>query len=117
MNHNTPLIMAMAAQCRTLIQESIEPARDLPQALHPRHLLWMCDRITDCAEDWPATKLHRWIGYIQCGMLAHRMLDLAGAKAMFDEVKNAYGASGADQDLLDHLDPNSTYQLDIGGQG
>jgi len=111
------LVVAMAEQCRALIQKSKKADSDLPQALHPNHLLWMCDRIRDHAEDWPITKLHRWIGFIQCGMMANRILDLDGARAMFDEAKNAYGAIGEDADLLDHLDPSSSFKLDIGGQG
>ena len=42
-------------------------------------LLWMCDKIEDHAEDHPATKLHRWIGFIYCGMMAHRLLNLRQA--------------------------------------
>ena len=51
-----------------------------------------------------------------CSTLA-MALDLDGAKAMFDEVKIAYGASGEDEDLIDHLDSESSFELDIGGQG
>jgi hypothetical protein len=111
------LIVAMAEKCREVIQtaDGVDPA--LPQAVHPRHLLWMCDRIEEHAEDWPDTKLHRWIGFVQCGMLANRMLDLDALKAMFDEVYQTYGADLADQDLIDHLDPTSSFRMDLGGQG
>lgn len=53
------LVVAMAEQCRALIQKSSEADSALPQALHPKHLLWMCDRIENQAEEWPPTKLHR----------------------------------------------------------
>jgi hypothetical protein len=36
---------------------------------------------------------------------------------MFHEVKKAYGATSEDQDLIDHLDPNNPFEMDIGGQG
>lgn len=111
------LIVAMAQQCRGLIEESKNADSGLPQPLHRNHLLWMCDRIENHAEEWRDAKLHRWIGFIQGGMLANRILDLETAKAMFDEAKNAYGATGADEDLLDHLDPTSTFEFDIGGEG
>ena len=117
MDNSSLLIVAMADQCRSLIRKSEKADSDLPQALRPNHLLWMCDQIESHTEDWPATKLHRWIGFIQCGMLANRMLDFDGAKAMFDEAKNAYGGSGDDDDLIDHLDPSSSFELDIGGEG
>lgn len=111
------LVVAMAEQCQALIRKSVKSDSDLPQALHPKHLLWMCDRIEKHAEEWPAAKLHRWIGFIQGGMLANRMLDFDTAKAMFDEAKNAYGANGANDDLLDHLDPTSNFEFEIGGEG
>ena len=46
-------------------------------------------QIEEHAEDGPATKLHRWIGFVQGAMLANRMLDLDGLKAMFDDAKAA----------------------------
>lgn len=116
MDNASLLIAAMAQQCRALIEESKPPDSDLPPALHRNHLLWMCDCIEKHAEEWPVTKQHRWIGFIQGGMLANRMLDYDTAKSMFDEAKNAYGASGADDDLLDHLDPKCNFRLDIGGE-
>jgi hypothetical protein len=38
-------------------------------------------------------------------------------QAMFDEVKKEYGVDSADDDLIDHLDPESSFKFDIGGQG
>jgi len=117
MDSSGRLIVAMAKQCRGTVQGATGSTPNLPSALRPSHLLWMCDRIERHAEDWPATKLHRWIGFIQCAMLANGMLDLVGAKAMFDEAKLSHGEPGQDQDLLDHLNPQSSFALDIGGQG
>ncbi len=112
------LVVAMAEQCRRLIQQWDKPAPDLPEALQPKHLLWMCDQIEKHAEDGSTTKLHRWIGFVQAGMLANQILDLAGLKAMFDQAK----AEDADRcedsdDLTDHLDPTSSFEFDIGGEG
>jgi hypothetical protein len=42
---------------------------------------------------------------------------LDGAKNMFDSVKNAYLVTSEDQDLTDHLDPGSSFEIDVGGQG
>ena len=111
------LIVAMARQCRTLIQKSEKANLDLPHPLQQRHLFWMCSRIEDHAQDWPATKLHRWLGFIQCAMIANRMLNLDGAMAMFREAKNAYGSSGDDEDLVNHLDPSNAFEIEVGGQG
>lgn len=111
------LVVAMAERCKALIEGAKSIDAGLPQALHPNHLIWMCERIGEQAEEWPVTKLHRWIGFVQCGMLANRILDFGGAKAMFDDVQKAYGGSGEDEDLLDHLDPGNSFKVDIGGEG
>ena len=115
MDINSLLVVAMAEKCKSLISESDAADIGLPKALQPKHLLWMCNKIDEHAEDGPATRLHRWIGFIQGAMMAHRMLDLDGAKAMFDQAKIAHGESS--DDLLDHLDPRSSFKVDIGGQG
>ena len=117
MGKSSLLIAAMAEKCRFIIQNSGEVDYGSSETLHPRYLLWMCDRIEQHVEDWAETKLHRWIGFIQCGMIANRMLNLAQAKVMFDEAKNAYGTSSEDQNLVDHLDPSSAFKMEPGGEG
>ena len=112
---NLPLIVAMAEDCSDRIRASAQSGAGQPASLRPEHLLWMCKEIVSHAEDWPATKTHRWIGFVQGAMIANRMLDLDGAKAMFDRAKQAHGTP--DADLLDHLDPDSSFQFELGGQG
>ena len=114
MDTSSLLITAMAERCRDTILGWHGPQRDLPTALQPAHLQWMCNEIEDHADEWPVTKLHRWVGFVQCAMLANRMLDLKGAKALFKEAKVAFGEIS--EDLLDHLDPTSSFELDIGGE-
>lgn len=109
------LLRAMLEKSRNVILESTEMHPELPQALQPRHLLRMCDRIERHLDDWPVSKLHRWIGFMQCAMMANRMLDLDGVKEMFATAKQAYGDPG--EDLVDHLDPDQFFELDIGGEG
>ena len=111
------LVVAMAQRCREPMEQSQPGAVNLPPALHPHHLFWMCEHIEHHAEDWPTTKLHRWIGFVQCGMMANGMLHFHGAKAMFDDVNNAYGEGDGDDDLIDHLNPGSSFKMDIGGEG
>ncbi len=118
MDNTSLLVVAMTAKCRSLIQKWDKPVLDLPKSLHPKHLLWMLDQIEKNAEDGTATKLHRWIGFVQAAMLANHMLDLDGLKAMFDQAKAAHEArSEGLEDLIDHLDPTSAFEFDIGGQG
>ncbi len=118
MDQTNLLIRAMAERCLHIIQEKPEDLRfALPDALAPDHLRRMCRLIVKHAEDWPAIKLHRWLGFIQAGMIANLILDLDVAKAMFDKVKGEYGPIAKDQDLLDHLDPTQSFELEVGGQG
>jgi hypothetical protein len=117
MDNDGLLVVAMARQCRELMEQSEAEDSGVPQALHPNHLLWMCEHIENRAGNWPTTRLHRWIGFVQCGMTANGMLDFDGAKAMFDDAKNAYGEGGGDDDLIDHLNPRSSFKMDIGGEG
>lgn len=111
------LIVAMSEQCIARILKSERSEVELPDVLHPQHLLWMCDQIANNAEDWADLKLHRWIGFVQSGMLANRMLDFESLKHMFQDAKNTYGANGDDPDLIDHLDPHDSFRMDIGGEG
>lgn len=112
------LIRGMAERCLRIIQDKAEDARfGLPESLRPNHLRWMCKEIVEHTEDWPAVKLHRWLGFVQAGMIANLMLSLDGAKTMFNKVKEEFGPITKDQDLLDHLDPNSSFEMEFGGQG
>ncbi len=66
------LVVAMAERCLKIIQDKSEDVRfGLPAPLRPDHLRGMCKLIVEHAEDWPATKLHRWIGFVQAGMIAN----------------------------------------------
>ncbi|MBI1315124.1 hypothetical protein GC176_27855 [bacterium] len=109
------LATAMAERCRSIIHDRDGERTDLPEALRPKHLLWMCDSIQKHAEDWSGTRLHRRIGFIQAGMMANGMINLESARSMFDKAKVAHGAFS--DDMLDHLDPSSQFELEIGGEG
>ena len=109
------LVVAMSEQCKCQIQEFQGQARQLPMSLRLSHLKWMCDRVKQHADDWTEVRSQRWIGFIQCAMIAHGILELAEAKQMFDTLKVAYGEVG--DDLVDHLDAASSFEVDIGGEG
>ncbi len=111
------LIVAMAERCRDMLRESDKEASGLPEELQRKHLLSMCSKIAEHSQDWPATRLHRWIGFVQAGMMANHLLDLDGAKAMFSKLKAAFREVGEDRDLIDHLDPDSSFRFDLGGEG
>jgi hypothetical protein len=117
MGNGESLIVAMAERCRDILLESHKGVSGLPEELQPKHLLLMCRRIAEHSQDWPATRLHRWIGFVQAGMMANLLLDLDGAKAMFSKLKTAFAEVDEDQDLIDHLDPDSSFRFDLGGEG
>ena len=63
------LIVAMAEKCKRMLREWDEYDSRLPKALQQEHLVWMCNKIEEHSETGPATKLHRWIGFVQGAML------------------------------------------------
>jgi hypothetical protein len=107
----------MAEKCAAVIRDFEGVECRLPKPLYPPHLLWMCDQIIAHSDTWSVSHIHRWIGFIQAGMLANGMLDLQGLKLMFDDAKTAFGAVEDDPELLDHLNIESFFALDLGGQG
>ncbi len=115
MTNDNLLMVAMAERCRNLLLKSGAGNRQLPKSLQHEHLLWMCHKIEHRADEWPATKLHRWIGFLQAAIIAHRILDLNAVKAMFDDAKIAH--ADLDQDMTDHLDTSEDFILDLGGEG
>lgn len=118
MDQNNRLVVAMAERCRQRIVTSKMYDPSLPISLQPAHLKWMCDQIVEMADLVPATRLHRWMGFVQCGMLANRMIDTSGVRAMLQLANAAiFDADQALEDLIDHLDPTNTFELDIGGEG
>jgi len=110
-------ITTIAEKCKQVIAAARPVDRGLPESLGPKHLLWMCARIQQNALAWPESKLHRWLGFVQCGIMANRILDLEGTKALFEITDGASQSGAADQDLIDHLDPTNPFELDIGGEG
>jgi hypothetical protein len=117
MEQSNRLVATMAEQCRELIRAAKAEPAELSAGLQPMHLLAMCERIQEHADDWPATKLHRWIGFVQGAMIANRLLDVDRAKAIFEKAKTVHGVIPEDQDLIDHLDPQSSFRMELGGQG
>ena len=109
------LMTEMIDRCAQMIREADKPGIDQPKPLRQAHLLGMCRRMIEHSSLWAPVKLHRWLGFIQCAMIANGIIDLDGAKQMFAGAKNAFGEHS--DDLLDHLDLNNPFEFDIGGQG
>lgn len=114
MNSELLSITAISDQCKASIESGSPSFPGLAKSLQPSHLAWMCYQIQKNVEKWPVTKLHRWLGFIQCGMIAQGILDLNGARIMYDKAQIEYGDTN--DDLLDHLDPTNSFEVDLGGE-
>lgn len=84
---------------------------------HPDHLLKMLDRLTHKAneEAWPDTKLHRWLGWVMGCMACHGIAGHSRLQHLVGESKR-YFDEKPDEDLESHLNPDSPFRFDIGGE-
>lgn len=51
------------------------------------HLKWMCQQIIERVNEMSATKLHRWIGYIQGVMVVRGFTTVLQERTDYKEVK------------------------------
>ncbi len=109
-------VTALADECQEFIRRNASPGADPPELIDINHLSWMLDQICLHAQDWPPTKLYLWIGFVQCGLIANGLLKPKTARAMFGQSWTGYSVDSIDQDLIDHLDHESSFSLDIGGE-
>jgi hypothetical protein len=98
----------MACECQAVLRASCGSDSALSPVLQPEHLLWMCREVARHAKHWPLAKLHRWIGFVQAGLLANHVLTLDEITRIFDDSQAAHGAPTDDYDLIDHLDAVQT---------
>ena len=77
----------------------------------------MCETICECIDEWPLAKLHRWLGYLQAGLIANGIVDEVRARRVSVELHSDLGTVVEDSDLADHLDPAHPFCMDIGGEG
>ena len=52
-----------------------DPFAHMKRFAHP-NLLWMCDRIEENADTWPADKTGRWLGFIQATLGLQQLADM-----------------------------------------
>ena len=94
----------------------VKPFSITDKEAHPNRLVWMCERIEKKSEDWPSSKLHRWIGHIHGCALAFGIFSFEDLKDIVSNAKNHF-SEGLDSDLCDHLDESNPFRFDIGGEG
>lgn len=109
MTDTRSVVVAMARQYKRIISTAHFSRVEIPKALRVRHLSWMVDRVIEHSEDWPETRLHRWIGFIQSGMMANATLGLDVARDIFTTASNT--VETCNDNLIDHLDFENTYSF------
>ena len=109
------LVAPLAEQCIDAILKSNMCNWELPSTLQPKHLLWMCDEVSIHATVWTEAKVHRWLGFIQAGLLANNILNLEEVKERFTRPDECNQSSEVDPDLIDHLDCCDPCNVEIGG--
>ena len=75
---------------REVFLESLKDSNH--EGADPAHLLWMCDQVIEMAKtnEWPATRLHRWIGYVQGCMVYGGISTLEEEKSVVRELKKSF---------------------------
>jgi hypothetical protein len=90
-----------------------ESAPDKSIAITRDHLIWMCDQIID--SDWPTSKMHRWVGFIQGILIAKGLSTIDEERTLVSETKLMFREEH-DYELWDHHNPDCPFELDIGGE-
>ena len=108
------LAVEIARHCEEIILEF--KATLGPGLLRTRHLLEMCEKIEKNADDWPVTKLHRWIGFIQ-GCLVMAGLTTIEKESQFVRETKQKITETVDEELKDHHDSDNHFELELGESG
>lgn len=104
------LAVELARQCADKIR-----ARGAPMYTDStKHLLKMCSEIEKRAENWPSTKMHRWIGFIQGTMVAMEITTIEEESDTVRKAKTMF--SEDDNGLIDHNNPDHHFEFEIGGE-
>ena len=111
--HDTARLRTMVERCRTAIAASAT-SREV-QPVPPAHLTWMCDQLDENVDQWSAVKVARWIGFLQCALIADRILDARHVGVIFADARG--GLHDARRDLLDRLAAEEPFEFDLGGEG
>lgn len=124
--NKTALAVELATRLRDhlrawLVKSGLTPdciASNAPPTGQPGHLLQLLDRIEKYAveEHWADSKLHRYIGAVQDSMIWLGAATVHDLKEIMFQAKKHFSEK-PDKELTDHNDPDSPFELDIGGEG
>lgn len=79
------------------------------------HVSWMLDQVQKNFDEWPLTKLGRWVGIALACVVANGYIALKEVQKIVNDAKVAHGER-VDEDLERHQDPDDPFQLEIGGE-
>ena len=99
-------------------QTAFDIELDVNEDTHPDHLLRMLEKLVHKAnhDEWSDTKLHRWLGWVMGCMACHNIAGLDRLKEIVSHAKLHFGEI-EDDELDEHNNPDSSFNLDIGGEG
>lgn len=99
-------------------QDTFNIDLEVEKVVHPDRLLTMIEKLIHKAEqdEWPDTKLHRWLGWIMGCMACHNIAGIEKLEQIVTSSKMCFGEK-ADEELEAHHNPDSSFRLDIGGEG
>ncbi len=72
------LAMELALDHARLIRDkgpgNLDPRNCSPYDTCAEHLCWMCGQIVANKDSWSVARMHRWLGYVQCGIRFHEWM-------------------------------------------
>ena len=100
-----------------LWQETFNIELDVDDSTHPDRLLEMLEKLVHKAQEdeWPDTKLHRWLGWVMGCMVCHNIAGYERLREIVAHAKLHFGEKD-DAELTEHHDPDSSFRLDLGGE-
>lgn len=114
--HPHLLAVEIAQNCKLILEDTWDLGLDPGmRTVSQEHLLWMADQIYENSDTWPATKLHRWVGFMQGVMVAYALTTIDKESSTVRKIKQAF-LEEMDVELKDHQDPESYFELELGGE-
>lgn len=114
MEQSRILAIEVAEAWRETLEELAQEQDGQDEAV--RCALSLCCNLERRAETWPESRLHRALGFVQGVLVARGVTSYADQLALINGLKVAY-PEDTDEELQEHLDPKSPFQLDLGGPG
>lgn len=100
--------------CRAKLVEDGDDIPERDAALE--HALLLSHQVEQYVLQWPATRLHRALGFIQGVLVSRGCSSLEEQCTLLERLQIGFPEC-RDRDLADHLDPRQPFELELGGSG